>query len=91
MLPVFRWDVTESQENVAIFGQFPDGLVVFHAVGFDEEAKRSRGIHAGLCLQNVVQMALCFAIACRAMVVALYFCVLMTLMPVSRIRRPTRP
>ena len=44
VLPIFGREVTECQEYVAVFGQFGDGLVVFHAICRDEVVECSRGI-----------------------------------------------
>ena len=62
MFPMLGWDVIEGQEYVTIFGQFPHGFIVFHAVGCDEEVKSGLGIHVRLSLPYVVQMALCFGL-----------------------------
>ena len=56
VLSVLSREVVEGQEDITVFCQPSNGLVVFHAVG-------SRvSIHARLCLPNVVQMALCFGL-----------------------------
>ena len=56
VLSVLGREVVEGQEDITVFCQPSNGLVVFHAVG-------SRvSIHARLCLPNVVQMALCFGL-----------------------------
>ena len=39
VFPMLGWEVIEGQEHVAVFGQLSDSLVVFHAVGCDEEFK----------------------------------------------------
>jgi len=57
VLPVFGWEVIEGQENVAVFGHFADGLIVFDAIGCDEEVERSLRIHPRLRLPDVVQVA----------------------------------
>ena len=56
VISVLSREVVEGQEDITVFCQPSNGLVVFHAVG-------SRvSIHARLCLPNVVQMALCFGL-----------------------------
>jgi len=59
VLLMFGREVIECQEHVAVFDQFGDGLVVFHAICRDEVVERSRGIHPRFSLPDVVQMALC--------------------------------
>jgi len=54
VLPMLGWEVIEGQEHVAVFGQFADGFVVFHAVGCDEEVEGRLGIHPGFGLPNIV-------------------------------------
>lgn len=62
VLPMFGREVIECQEHVAVFGQFGDGLVVFHAICHDEVIECKRGIHPRFSLPDVVQIALCLGL-----------------------------
>lgn len=37
VFPMLRWEVIEAEQNVAIPGQFSNGLFIFHTIGFNEE------------------------------------------------------
>ena len=50
--------VVESQEPVAVFDQFTDGLLIFHTIGFDEEIKGGIGFLLGLGRPDVLQISL---------------------------------
>jgi len=62
VFPMFSGKVIEGQQHVTIFGQLPHSLVVFHAVGRNEEIERSFSVDAGLSLPDIVQMALGFGL-----------------------------
>lgn len=59
---MFCWEVMEGEQHVAVPGQFADWLVVFHAIGGDEEVKSGLSIRPRLGLPNIVQMAFCFGL-----------------------------
>jgi hypothetical protein len=48
MLPMLGGEIIEGQERIPVLGEAGDGLVVFHAVLFDEEIEGDFGIDAGL-------------------------------------------
>ena len=62
VLSVLSRTVEGGQEDITVFCQPSNGLVVFHAVGGHEVIKSRVSIHARLCLPTVLQMALCFGL-----------------------------
>ncbi len=56
MLPVLGGKVVERQQHVLVLDQFGVHLVVFHAVGFDEEVEGGFRVGSGFGLSDVVQL-----------------------------------
>ena len=55
VLPVFRREVVESQQLVAVFHQLGHGLLIFHAIGFNEEIEGGIRFLLGLGLLIFVE------------------------------------
>ena len=49
-------EVKKAEQNLAVLDQLGDGLVVFHAVGLDEEVEGDTGLGLGVGLPDVVQV-----------------------------------
>ena len=62
VLPVFCRKFIERQKRVAVLNQLGNGLLVFHAVGFDEEIEGCVGFGFRFRLPDIVQMALGFGL-----------------------------
>ena len=62
LLPVFGREVIERQQHLAVFDLLGNGLLVFHAVDFNEETEG--GIRCGLrfSLPNIMKMTLGFGL-----------------------------
>jgi len=58
VLPVLSREVVEGQQLVAVFHQLAHGLLVFHAVGFDEEIEGGSCLLLGLSHPDVLQIHL---------------------------------
>jgi len=56
--PMLCRKVIESQEDVALSGQFGDGLVVFHTICRDEIVECSVSVDTGFSPPDVVQLSL---------------------------------
>ena len=58
VFPVLGRVVVKGQKRLAILDQLGNGLVVFDAVGFDEEIESSAGPGLGFRLPDVMEMTL---------------------------------
>jgi hypothetical protein len=60
--PVLGPEIVETQQAFTVLDQTFDGLVVLHALGFDEEIKSALGFRLGLGHPDIVQLIIGFAL-----------------------------
>ena len=54
LFPMFRWEVIEGRQRVAIFARLGHRFLVFHTGGFDEEVKGGVSFGLGFRLPDVM-------------------------------------